>query len=448
MSTEEASQELPFHLRGNFAPVREEKTALQLEVQGSIPPELRGLYLRNGPNPRSGSSPHWFFGDGMVHGVALADGEAKWYRNRWVRTRPYLEGDEAAILIRPDGSADRTVAKANTHIVGHAGRILALVESSFPTELTRELETVGLYDFCGKLTTAMTAHPKFCPLTGEMHFFGYGFAPPYLTYHRADAAGELVQSEVIEVPGSTMMHDFAITEQHVIFMDLPVVFDSERAMQGTMPYAWSDDYGARLGIMPRGGGGAEVRWFEIEPCYVFHPLNAYAEGNEVVLDVARYPEIWRSSPADFTRACLHRYRVDLGSGRVREETLDDLNIEFPRVDPRREGRPHRFGYAVSIDLLTSQSSSALVQYDLARGRTTTHDFGPGRVPGEGVFVPASASAAEDEGWVLTYVYDEARDASALVVLDAAVFDKPPVASVALPQRVPFGFHGSWIPDPA
>jgi carotenoid cleavage dioxygenase len=448
MSTERESQELPFHLRGNFAPVREEKTAHRLEIQGAIPHELRGLYLRNGPNPRSGSSPHWFFGDGMVHGVALADGEAKWYRNRWVRTRPYLEGDEAAILVQPDGRVDRTVAKANTHVIGHAGRILALVESSFPTELTRELETVGLYDFCGRLTTAMTAHPKFCPVTGEMHFFGYGFAPPFLTYHRADAAGELVQSEVIEVPGPTMMHDFAITERHVIFMDLPVVFDAERAMQGTMPYVWSDDYGARLGIMPRGGGGAEVRWFEIEPCYVFHPLNAYAEGDEVVLDVARYPEIWRSSPADFSRACLHRYRVDLGSSGVREETLDDRNIEFPRVDPRREGRPHRFGYALDFDILTSQSSSALVQYDLARGETTPHDFGPGRVAGEGVFVPASASAAEDEGWVLTYVYDEARDASALVVLDATGFDKPPVASVALPQRVPFGFHGSWIPDPA
>jgi carotenoid cleavage dioxygenase-like enzyme len=448
MGTARASEELPFHLRGNFAPVREEKTAFNLEVHGAIPPELRGLCLRNGPNPRSGSSPHWFFGDGMVHGVALSDGEAKWYRNRWVRTRPYLEGDETAILVRPDGSVDPTVAKANTHIVGHAGRLLALVESSFPTEMTRELETVGIYDYCGKLATAMTAHPKLCPVTGEMHFFGYGFSPPFLTYHRANAAGELVQSEVIEVPGPTMMHDFAITERHVIFMDLPVVFDAERAMQGTMPYAWSDDYGARLGIMPRGGEGADVRWFEIEPCYVFHPFNAYEDGNEVVLDVARYPEIWRNSPADFDRACLHRFRVDLGSGKVREEGLDDLCIEFPRVDPRCEGRAHRFGYAVSYDFLTSQSTGALVQYDLAKGKAKTHEFGPGRVPGEGVFVPASAGAAEDEGWVMSYVYDEARDASALVVLDAAGFDKPPVASVALPQRVPFGFHGNWIPDSA
>jgi carotenoid cleavage dioxygenase-like enzyme len=448
MGTESASEQLPFHLLDNFAPVHEEKTAFDLEVQGAIPPELSGLYLRNGPNPRSGGSPHWFFGDGMVHGVALAGGKAKWYRNRWVRTRPYLEGEEAAILIQPDGSVDRTVAKANTNIVGHAGRLLALVESSFPTEVTRELETVGLYDFGGKLTTAMTAHPKLCPVTGEMHFFGYGFGPPYLTYHCANPAGELIQSEVIEVPGPTMMHDFAITERHVIFMDLPVVFDAERAMQGTMPYAWSDDYGARLGIMPRGGDSAQVRWFEIEPCYVFHPLNAHAEGDEVVLEVARYPEIWRDSPADFTRACLHRFHVDLASGQVREEGLDDRAIEFPRVDPRREGCAHRFGYAVCFDLLTSQSVSALVQYDLATGGAKTHEFGPGCAPGEGVFAPASADASEDEGWVISFVYDQTRGGSALVVLDAARFDGPPVATVALPQRVPFGFHGNWIPDPA
>jgi carotenoid cleavage dioxygenase len=215
-----------------------------------------------------------------------------------------------------------------------------------------------------------------------------------------------------------------------------------------MPYAWSDDYGARLGIMPRGGGNADVRWLEIEPCYVFHPLNAHAEGDEVVLDVARYPEIWRASPADFSRAHLHRFRVDLASGSVKEEQLDDLAIEFPRVDPRREGRANRYGYAVSFDILTSQAASALVQYDLERSVAKTHDFGPGRAPGEGVFVPASAEASEDEGWVLTYVYDPARDGSELVILDAARFDGPPVASVALPQRVPFGFHGNWIPDPA
>ena len=435
----------PFHLRGNFAPVLEEATAFDLPIQGAVPRGLDGLYVRNGPNPKTGQSPHWFVGDGMLHGVALRDGRALWYRNRWVRTRAFVED---APGFTADGVRDLTVGRANTHVVAHAGRILALVETSFPTEVTRELDTVGGFDFDGRLTTGMTAHPKICPRTGELHFFAYSWAPPFLTYHRADAAGRLVQSEVIEVPGPTMIHDFAITERNVVFMDLPVVFDLELAMSGTIPYRWSDEYGARVGVMPRGGTNADVRWLEVAPCYVFHPLNAYDdEGGAVVVDVVRYPELWRTESFAGPPGRLHRWRLDVGAGRVREEALDDRPVEFPRVDERRAGLPHRYGYAVDtgrgVEELTGTS---LVKYDLRAGACTAHDFGPGRVPAEPVFVPASSAAGEDEGWLLTYVYDAARGGSDLVILDAADFTGKPVATIALPRRVPFGFHGSWIPD--
>ncbi len=441
----------PFHLRGNFAPVTEEVTAFDLPVEGAIPPEIRGRYLRNGPNPKDGEAGHWFFGDGMVHGVELGGGRARWYRNRWVRTRTFTDG---ARFVTAEGEVDLTAGVANTHIVGHAGRILALVETSLPTELTRELDTVGCYDFGGRLTTAMTAHPKICPRTGEMHFFGYAFMPPFLTYHRMSAAGELVQSEAIEVPGPTMIHDFAITERHVVFMDLPVCFDLERITPKveTMPYRWRDDYGARIGIMPRGQAGAAVRWYEIAPCYVFHPLNAYETADDrFVIEVARYDSLWRDDPGHFGPAVLHRWTVDTTAGRVHEERLDDRAIEFPRVDERRVGLRHRYGYAVTDDLgvgleMTNVESASLVKYDLVTGRAEVHGFGDHRVPGEGVFVPASADAGEEEGWVLAYVYDRARDGSDLVILDASRFGGQPVATVRLPQRVPYGFHGSFIAD--
>ncbi|MBI1846504.1 MAG: carotenoid oxygenase family protein [Candidatus Rokubacteria bacterium] len=434
----------PFHLRGNFAPVTDERTAFDLPIQGAVPRALRGRYVRNGPNPKTGQSPHWFLGDGMLHGVEVRDGRAVWYRNRWVRTRAFLED---AAMLRPEGGFDLTVGLANTHVVEHAGRILALVETSFPTEVTRELETVGCFDFGGRLTTGMTAHPKTCPRTGELHFFGYSFMPPFLTYHRADADGRLVQSEVIEVPGPTMIHDFAITDRHVLFMDLPLVFDLELALAGTMPYRWSDDYGARVGVMRRGGTNADVRWVEVAPCYVFHPLNAYEDGHgDVVMDVVRYPELWRAGSADAAPASLHRWRIDPEGRRASEDPLDDRAIEFPRFDERRLGRAHRYGYAVDTGRGVDHSSgTALIKYDLRDGRSGVHDFGRGRVPAEPVFVPASAAAAEDEGWLLTYVYDAARDGSDLVILDAADFTGKPVATVALPQRVPFGFHGSWLP---
>ena len=442
MSTTDA---LPFHLRGNFAPVRDEVTAFDLPVAGTIPRGLRGCYVRNGPNPKTGASPHWFLGDGMLHGVDLRDGRARRYRNRWVRTRTFVED---APSMDADFTRDITVGLANTHVVAHAGRVLALVETSLPTEVTRDLETVGCFDFGGRLTTGMTAHPKICPRTGELHFFAYNYMAPWLTYHRADASGRLVQSEVIEVPGPTMIHDFAITDRHVIFMDLPVIFDLDLAMKGDMPYRWSDEYGARLGVMPRHGRNADVRWFEIAPCYVFHPFNAYDdEQGGIVMDVARYPELWRAGWTQPSRAALHRWRIDLAAGRVSETPLDDRAIEFPRFDERRMGAAYRYGYAVHTgDGVDRSTGTAIVKYDLRGASSVAHDFGAGRVPAEPVFVPASAGSAEDEGWLLTYVYDAARGGSDLVILAAGDVAAKPVATVALPQRVPFGFHGSFIED--
>jgi len=442
--TPPAEAPVPFHLRGNYAPVHAEVTAFDLPTDGAIPRGLSGRYVRNGPNPKTGQSPHWFHGDGMLHGVELRDGRALWYRNRWVKTRAFVED---VPVFGPDGSRDLTVGRANTHVVAHAGRILALVETSFPTEVTSELETVGCFDFGGRLTTGMTAHPKMCPRTGELHFFAYAFMPPFLTYHRADAAGRLVQSEVIEVPGPTMIHDFAITDRHVVFMDLPVVFDLELAMAGTMPYRWSDEYGARVGVMPRGGTSADVRWVEVTPCYVFHPLNAYEdERGAIVMDVVRYPELWRAGFSG-PPARLHRWRIHVDAGRASEDPLDDRAVEFPRFDERRVGLRHRYGYAVHTPRGADHpDGTALLKYDLRDGVSATHDFGSGRVPAEPLFVPASSAAAEDEGWILTYVYDAARDGSDLVILDASDFTGKPIARITLPQRVPFGFHGSWFPE--
>jgi carotenoid cleavage dioxygenase-like enzyme len=435
-----------FYLEGNFAPVRDETTAFDLPVAGTIPSVLEGRYLRNGPNPVAGDPGHWFFGEGMLHGVALSGGRATWYRNRYVRTESFEAGRRIA---GDDGMLRLDVTLANTHVIAHAGRILALVENQGPTEVTPELDTVGPFDFGGRLTTAMTAHPKRCPVTGELHFFGYGVFPPLLTYHRADADGNLVQSEEITVPGPTMLHDFAITEHSVVFMDLPVVCDPALLFARTMPYRWSDDYGARLGIMPRGGSDADVVWVEIEPCYVFHPLNAAEpEPGHVVVDVARYPHLWRDSRDAFEPTTLHRFTVDVAAGTVKEQTLDDRSVEFPRVDERRVGRPARYGYAVHTRPGPGGFAleTALVKYDLASGAVQEHRFGPGCVPGEAVFVPAGDDAGEDSGYVLTYVYDAGRDASDLVILDASDFAARPVGTVALPHRVPFGFHGSWVAD--
>ncbi|WP_026415878.1 carotenoid oxygenase family protein [Actinomadura oligospora] len=437
-------------LDGHRAPVPDETTAHDLPVTGVLPAELNGRYLRNGPNPKPGEpSGHWFTGHGMVHGIRLRDGRAEWYRNRWVRTRRFTED---APFVREDGTFDLASVQANTHVIAHDGTVYALVEAGLPHELTPELETVGACDFGGLLTTAMTAHPKRDPRTGDLLFFGYGFVPPFLTYHRLSADGKLVESREVEVPGPTMMHDFAITEHNVVWLDLPMVFDLELAGRAGMPFRWDDSYGARLGVMPRGGGGP-VRWFDVDPCYVFHVGNAYEnERGGVVLTGARYRDaditaLWGGiggapGPASAApglgtatglgAARLHRWTLDPATGRASEEPLDDRRVEFPTHDDDHTGLPHRFLYTVA--------GSALVKYDVQAGTADERDFG-GHV-GEAVFVPSADARSEDDGWLLTIASDPAG--SRLLVLNAG--DLSERARVELPRRVPAGFHGSWIPD--
>lgn len=434
----------PAHMVGNFAPVPTEATVTELPVTGAIPPELAGQYLRNGPNPRSDVPGHWFLGDGMVHGVRLEAGRAVWYRNRWVRTRAFTEGTErAAGTERP---SDPLAATANTHVVRHAGRLLVLVESAQPYEITCDLDTVGPYDFGGRLRTPMTAHPKICPTTGELHFFGYGgVEPPFLTYHRAAADGRLILSRPVDVPAHTMMHDFSLTAGHVIFMDLPVVFDLTAVLSGGMPYRWSDTYQARLGVLRRDDPHGDVRWYHITPGFVFHTVNAHDDGDRVVVHVIRQAEAFRPD-TPVAAPSLWRWTIDPTTGSVDEEQLDDRPTEFPRIDDRRTGLPTSHGYTVASAIPGRITEGpAVTRYDLRTGVPTVHQFPASQVPGEATFVPAD-DRPDGPGWLMTFVYDATRDASDLTILDAGDLGAKPVARIHLPQRVPFGFHGNWIPD--
>lgn len=454
----------PF-LQGNFGPWRMEGDAPDLRVIGEIPRELRGTYMRNGPNPafEPVGRYHWFDGDGMIHAIRLEEGRAH-YRNRWVASDGLKEEREAGRNLYPGLLAleptemPRFKVTANTNIVRHASRLLALVESSLPTELdVRSLETRGLYDFGGRLAGAMTAHPKLDPATGEMLFFGYSPFPPYLQYYVTDPSGAIVHAEPIEVAWPSMIHDFAVTETATIFLLCPIVFDFTKLAEGGSVFSWEPERGTRIGVLPRRGKSEDVRWFETDPCYVFHPLNAYDDGDEIVLDVHRYDQLLFMNPSsarnpdwhDRQVARLHRWRLDRKSGALRSQALDDHEGEFPRVDDRRVGRRHRFGYFAAIgpegNPTLRPEFTSIAKIDLERGgRVEVRAHGAGNGCGEPVFVPRREGAEEDDGWVLYLAYDQQRSSSELMILDARDVAGEPVARVELPHRVPYGFHGNWM----
>jgi len=430
---------MSFYLHGVYAPVSDEIDAYDLEVTGTLPPELDGRYLRNGPNPRLGTDPgHWFAGAGMLHGVRLSGGKAEWYRNRWVNTE-ITDGEPA---IGPDGR-DLRYKVANTHLIEHGGSLLALCEGGLPYEVTPELDTKGSYDFGGRLRTSMTAHPKTDPVTGELYFYGISMAPPYLTFHVADANGRLTTSLPVDVPAPTMMHDFAITEHYVVWMDLPVVFDRSR-LDLALPFGWNDQYGARLGLMSRAGG--PVQWIDVDPCYVFHVGNAREDDQgRVLLDAVRYnPEefakFWQSA-ADPSVGVLHRWTIDPVGASATEQQVDDRQVEFPSLNEHRVGRANQYLYAVA-----AAGNGGLIKYDTRTGATNSQQLPTPHHVGEAVFVPAQDAAAEDAGWLINIVTPRDGAASSLMVSDATDLEAGPVASVRLPRRVPAGFHGSWIPE--
>jgi carotenoid cleavage dioxygenase len=456
------------YLSGNFAPIRSEDDFDDLPVTGEIPRELAGRLYRTGPNPQfdpCDPNYHWFAGDGMLHAFHVENGKVS-YRNRWVRT-PKWELEHAAgkamfgTFGNPMTSDPSTFGKdagvANTNILMHAGKLLALEEGHQPFEVdAKTLGSRGYLDYAGD-TRRFTAHPKIDPETGELVFFGYmaGDVPfmPAMAYGVVDKTGKVVRLDRFEAPFAAMVHDFLVTRNHVLFPILPLTGSMDRAMNGQSPFAWEPEAGAFVGVMARNAGVDTIRWFKIDPNYIFHPMNAWEDGNKIYADVMEYPVAplfpnADGSPGAPASATLRRWTFDLAgnSDMVGRQSLDDMPGEFPRVDDRKAGLAYRHGwFAASTDHASNVRFDAIAHIDHKTGKKTVHGFAAGDVTSEPVFVERSAAAAEGEGFVLAVVYRGDEDRSDLVVLEAQDIAKGPVAVAKLPRRVPFGFHGNWAP---
>jgi len=449
----------------NRGPIDFECEIDALPLTGTLPPGLEGVLVRNGPNPLvPDPRAHWFTGDGMLHAFHIDGGRVR-YRNRWVRTaqlalarrtgrNPGAERLAEAEGIEDDGSA-------NTHVIRHAGRVLALEESSLPIEVALDtLATRGPTDFQGGLPRgAFTAHPKCDPASGELLFFGYGAPEPMSAGMRFGVLtpdGQVSRLETFEAPYASMVHDFAITERHIVFPVMPLTASRERMRAGRPPYAWEPSYGTQVGVMPRGGRVEDIVWWQGPTCYVFHVMNAWDDGERLFLDVMQFerPPLFplpdgQPAGAAAEPARLTRWRFDLQDPKrsFSAEVLQEISGEFPRIDERYTGRPYAHGWYVG-NLPDAQGGlrmgSALVHVDHGAPRPDVFALPVGDRSSEAVFVPRHPGAAEGDGWLLAVFYRGASRTSELAIFDALRLAAGPVCSAALPHRVPDGFHGNWF----
>lgn len=466
---------------GFNTPSRMEVDICDLEIDGQVPTELNGIFFRVGPDPQYPpllGSDIYFNGDGMVSAFRFENGRVD-LKCRYARTDKLLLEREAGRALfgayRNPYFDDPSVAgqirgTANTNVVLHAGKLLALKEDSPPLVMDPwTLESKGYWDFDGRLSgETFTAHPKIDPHNGEMICFGYstqGIASPDVAYYVVDANGDIVHETLFEMPYSCMIHDFGVTRDYVIFPIFPVVSNLERAKQGQSTFGWDGSKDVWLGVLPRRGETRDVRWFRASNRFASHVMNAYNDGSKIYVDmpVAEsnmfpfFPDI-SGAAFDPMRAVAHvtRMSVDYNdpSGSISFEPLTSLAGEFPRIDDRYAGEAYRHGYLSVSDRsrpfdtqragsITGMFVNCMGHIDHANGRQDVYYVGPVSSLQEPAFIPKSATAAEGEGYLVMLAnrHDELR--SDLLVLDAQNLEAGPLATIKLPLKLRNGLHGNW-----
>jgi carotenoid cleavage dioxygenase-like enzyme len=452
------------HLSGNFLPVAREVNAEDLRVvAGRIPSDLNGAYMRNGPNPlfKPISYTYPIDGDGMIHAVFLNNGKAR-YRNRFVQTNGLAVERRAGkavyggfarpvrvdpALLHPGDNPGPFKNGAFINILRHAGHLLALNEATTGYEITAELETIGEWKASTDAPIRLGAHNRHHPRTGAMFALAYSWREPIVEFHQIDSNGKLVKTFPVTLAEPTMIHDFVLTENYIVLLAGPAIFDADAARRGESMLQWRPSLGMRIAVISL--DGTKTTWLQIDPFYVFHFANAFERKGQIVVDYVRHERL-NLAEAVQPRTTLHRMNIDLSNRTAKSAPVIDMDVEFPRVNDRREALSTRFVYVPTLTntLRVSNRPSAtfntLLKVDTENGKVARHDFG-NRIAGEAVFVP-KGSSSEDDGYLAVLAYDPVNQTSDFVLLDATHIDAEPVAIVRLPQRVPQGLHGNWIPN--
>jgi len=459
------------NLQEGWRPNYDEYNATDMEVIGEIPADIDGVYLRNTENQvhEPIGRYHPFDGDGMIHMISFADGKAE-YRNRFVRTKGFMAEQEAGHSLwaglmehpssstRPGWGAQEWLKdSSSTDVIVHAGRVLSTFYQCgegyrLDPYTLEQFGTEGWVPLDG-----ISAHTKLDEQTGELLFFNYSKHPPYMHYGVVGPDNKLKHYVPVPLPGPRLPHDMAFTENFAILNDMPLYWDEKMLERGVHAVRMHKDTPTRFAVIPRMGQPEDIKWFEAEPTYVLHWLNAWEEGDEVVLDgyFQEHPEPanYDDAPSGFERMMayldqgllmprLHRWRFNMKTGETKEERLDDRTLEFGTINQRHGGRAYRYGYsAVPVDGWFM--FEGFTKHDMETGASSTVGLGEGRYGSEAGFAPRVGAKSEDDGYLVTFVSDLNEDRSEAMLIDATDFAAGPVCRVILPHRISSGTHATW-----
>ncbi|KAI3744003.1 hypothetical protein L1987_57075 [Smallanthus sonchifolius] len=468
----------PHHwLHDNFAPVDETPPCQDLSLIGHLPECLNGEFVRVGPNPKFPplAGYHWFDGDGTSRLVQ----EEYFGGPKFIKIGD-LKGPFGLLMVLMEKIRSKLKVldlsygngTGNTSLIYHNGKLLVLSEGDKPYAVKvledGDLQTLGLMDYDKRLSHAFTAHPRIDPVTGEMFAFGYSRTPPYVMYRVISKDGVMNDPVQITIPESIMMHDFAITENYAVFMDLPMYFRPKEMMKGKkFSYIFDATKKARFGILPRyADNELQIKWFELPTCFIFHNANAWEEGDEVVLVTCRLqnPNLDMVGGGveerfdNFTSE-LYEMRFNMQTGVASQKKLSESAIDFPRINEFYTGRKQRYVYATRLDSIGK--ANGIVKFDLHAepeiGKTKVeiggniqgiYELERGRFGSEAIFVPSQpgVDTEEDDGYLIFFTHDENTGKSSVTVIDAKTMSPDPVAVVPLPNRVPYGFHAFFVTE--
>jgi carotenoid cleavage dioxygenase-like enzyme len=458
------------YFKGLHEPNRMEVDAPDLVVIGSLPDDLEGVFYRNGAEPLyppMEGDYHWFEGDGMVYAFQIVGGRVS-MRSRWVRTDKFnLEHAAGRRLFgmfgnpmsaRPEAHGTR-YNTANTNVILHGGKLLALMEGAPAVALDpRTLDTIGEDQYDGRITSTFSAHPTIDHNTGEMFNLGAMIngvmGKPEIRYDIISRGGKVTKSEIFEIPYMSAPHTFFLTENWAVFPIIPIDNDVKRMQEGGPFTAWVNGRPTLIGIMPRYGTPDEMRWLEMEPRSMFHELNVWEEGDRLFADVAAadrtplFPDETgkRTSFAEAPQS-LRRWEIDLSgrSNHVRETTLNQRDMQFPRADDRMMSRKTRqsFSNVNAAGKDRSLGMDSILRFDTESGVEDIYTFEAGRAVGEVVFAPRTGSREEADGYAMALVQDPANAKTQLVVFDAHNIAAGPIAQAVVPYMIPWGFHCNY-----